>query len=281
MHKLKISEGGQPIYLDDLALLQSNADEMVRTYSRVATGDTGVYLMRPAVSKLVKKNEDGSTVYQYSGGTLVIDHEMYDYPAAEVTVPANGKVYICAEQVETDKRLFDDGQERYCRVKYSAKLAVTSDGASKAYELSDLPTYIELLSETLGFISAWEIVNTVYLNRYMGRCRKRSVDAGDVQFDLDINTNITAWETPLIEVYGKKSVLIGYIQDTDLVTTLARRYYNFTANDVEYSLRFSQSGQIALTTTGDWLEGEDVDIPVLNVIKLRWKFDDMKNIPTN
>lgn len=281
MHKLKISEGGQPIYLDDLALLQSNADDMVKTYSRVATGDAEVYLMRPAVPKLVKKNEDGSTVYQYSGGTLVIDHEMYDYPAKEVTVPANGKVYICAEQVETDERLFDDGQKRPCRVEYRAKLAVTSDGASKAYELSDLPTYIELLSETLGFISAWEIVNTVYLNRYMGRCRKRSVDAGDVQFDLDINTNITAWETQLIEVYGKKSVLIGYIQDTDVVTTLARRYYNFTANDVEYSLRFSQAGQIALTTTEDRVEGTDVVIPVLNVIKLRWKFDDMKIIPTN
>lgn len=281
MHKLKISEGGQPIYLDDLALLQSNADEMVKTYSRVATGDAEVYLMRPAVPTLVNKNDDGSTVYQYSGGTLVIDHEMYDYPAAEVTVPANGKVYICAEQVETDSRLFDDGQERYCRVKYSARLAVTSDGASKAYELSDLPTYIELLSETLGLLSAWEIVNTVYFNGYIGRCRKRSVDAGDVQFDLDVNTNITAWETPWIEADGRNSVLIGYIQDMDVVATLARKYYNFTANDVEYSLRFSQAGQITLTTTEDRLEGTDVVIPVLNVIKLRWKFDDMKDMPTN
>lgn len=281
MHKLKISEGGQPIYLDDLALLQSNADEMVKTYSRVATGDTGVYLMRPAVSALVKINEDGSTVYQYTGGTLVIDHEMYDYPAAEVTVPVNGKVYICAEQVETDKRLFDDGQERYCRVEYRARLAVTQDGASKAYELSGLPTYIELLSETLGLLSAWEIVNTVYFNGYIGKYRKRSVDAGDVQFDLDVNTNITAWETPWREADGRNSVLIGYIQDMDVMATLARRYYNFTANDVEYQLRFSQAGQITLTTTGARLEGEDVDIPVLNMIKLRWKFDEMKNIPTN
>lgn len=129
MNKLKFNEGGQPVYLDDLRLLQGN--DMAATRWLLNTLGATTFVGEEPV---VDTNADGS--YTVEGGTAWVKAELLqwddtDFSSSEWT----GTVWLCIKETDTDTRTFEDGQDRACATEKSAYLSVDNTGVSESYNL--------------------------------------------------------------------------------------------------------------------------------------------------
>lgn len=155
MNKIKFNQGGQPIYLDDLQLLQDNTTQNLQ------------YLL----TALVGKNQEPYLLYPYTFTGEVISEEEY---IAELTIhanaiviggeiipfpektflnteidPENGEFYIIIQRQDTNTQTHEDGQDKPTRTTATATLTTQPDGAAEAYPM---PQYslIELIGKQFG-----------------------------------------------------------------------------------------------------------------------------------
>ena len=155
MNKIKFKQGGQPIYLDDLQLLQDNTTQNLQ------------YLL----TALVGKNQEPYLLYPYTFTGEVISEEEY---IAELTIhanaiviggeiipfpektflnteidPENGEFYIIIQRQDTNTQTHEDGQDKPTRTTATATLTTQPDGAAEAYPM---PQYslIELIGKQFG-----------------------------------------------------------------------------------------------------------------------------------
>lgn len=197
MNKILFHEGGQPIQLDDLQLLQENSFSLFKALIDALSGQTPVFLIkRPGASvKVVSKD---TTSYVVESGSIVVDGEVLSWPETDMQVKAwNAPVYACIRDTESDPRVFADGQTNNCRANKSVYLSLTKDGASKAYNIFELPIFPDLLGKVIGVSKSDKDWNQLEIlggmNGYSGEIYYKELD-GVFFFNVNLTSDHEAWD---------------------------------------------------------------------------------------
>ena len=168
MNRLLFSEGGQPVCLDDLKLLQDNEQEGIKLLLS-ALVDTKVFLLDKIKMDLPKRSEDGRVYFTVKAGTLVVDGELLSWNDTKFsTADIAGPKYLCVRDIETDSRIFEDGQSRACVKAKEAYVSLSNEGASLSYDILQLPVFADLLKTKLNIAvdKNWKDIAVTWNNGY-------------------------------------------------------------------------------------------------------------------
>lgn len=105
--------GGQPLYADDLSFMQNSLSAMTNHLSK-AFGDT--YIVWGCL-------DEGKT--NVVEGAVCIGGKLYEVPALGVL----GENKLCYREVQSDERVFEDGQKHKVKKSYEAYLSADTSGA--------------------------------------------------------------------------------------------------------------------------------------------------------
>ena len=175
MNKLIFNTGGQPVYLDDLKLLQDNAGDALKLLVRGVCGGVKAFMVEKPPMEL---QGDSGTIYKIGAGTLVVDGEPMDWEETviEPTLPEQ-KIYLCVKRTETGRRVFEDGQSRNCRSSDTVTVSLSHDGADEYYTYQELPTFSEVVKDYLATTEkTWTKVDVSFFNDYSGTVAYKELD---------------------------------------------------------------------------------------------------------
>lgn len=155
MNKIKFNQGGQPIYLDDLQLLQDNTTQNLQYLLTALVGkNQEPYLLYPYTftSEVISEEEYIANLTIHANA-IVISGEIIPFPEktflnTEID-PENGEIYIIIQRQDTNTQTHEDGQDKPTRTTATATLTTQPDGAAEAYPM---PQYslIELIGKRFG-----------------------------------------------------------------------------------------------------------------------------------
>lgn len=249
MNRLLFSEGGQPVCLDDLKLLQDNEQEGIKLLLS-ALVDTKVFLLDKIKMDLPKRSEDGRVYFTVKAGTLVVDGELLSwndtkFSTADIARPK----YLCVRDIETDSRIFEDGQSRACVKAKEAYVSLSNEGASLSYNILQLPVFADLLKTKLNIAvdKNWKDIAVTWSNGYTGsfqcqdlgnyyKCRisikssLRSWDEGNGEVGLITDNNIPRFVSPMFLTGGDDDTTMSEFYLVNNIEKLALR-----GNGVDFS----------------------------------------------
>lgn len=249
MNRLLFSEGGQPVCLDDLKLLQDNEQESIKLLLS-ALVDTKVFLLDKIKMDLPKKSEDGRVYFTVKAGTLVVDGELLSWNDTKFSIADIAKdKYLCVRDIETDSRIFEDGQSRACVKAKEAYFSLSNEGASLSYNMLQLPVFADLLKKKLNIAvdKNWKDIAVTWSNGYTGsfqcqdlgnyyKCRisikssLRSWDEGNGEVGLITDNNIPRFVSPMFLTGGDDDTTMSEFYLVNNIEKLALR-----GNGVDFS----------------------------------------------
>lgn len=249
MNRLLFSEGGQPVCLDDLKLLQDNEQESIKLLLS-ALVDTKVFLLDKIKIDLPKKSEDGRVYFTVKAGTLVVDGELLSWNDTKFSIADIAKdKYLCVRDIETDSRIFEDGQSRACVKAKEAYFSLSNEGASLSYNMLQLPVFADLLKKKLNIAvdKNWKDIAVTWSNGYTGsfqcqdlgnyyKCRisikssLRSWDEGNGEVGLITDNNIPRFVSPMFLTGGDDDTTLSEFYLVNNIEKLALR-----GNGVDFS----------------------------------------------
>lgn len=265
MNKLIISEGGQPVVLEDLKLLQDNDQSLFKQLVKLLTGGIDTFLVS-SVSVTTLGAVEGSTAVRVSPGTIYYDGGFYDFEGGDFEIRDGYALNVCLSRQETDMRIFEDEQQRACRETISAYLSPVSEGAYKSFVLDNLSVFSELLRLNVGNVSGvWTPLQVVFGNGYQGVFKFRQLD-GDVEFSIDVVTSQKGWSDAPFYYAG----WVGTLPQVGPRNSLAgKRTKTYSINNQMHYLMFDEGGNFFIQTDGK-------DMPdFVQTIQYQWKLTDM------
>lgn len=264
MNKLKFSEGGQPVYLDDLRTLQDNHFDTWSAVLGALTGGAEAFLLAPCTTETV--STDSTTLartVRVAAGTLVAAGQLCPFAETTLTVPHGGGVYVCLTGSDADTRVFEDGQSRACIERLEASISATAAGAQAAYALAELPTLPDLLAATLAASGGSEALDVQFANGYSGIIRLKKRQDGDWELSVDVSTANGAWNS---EALGYKGFLFTIGDDAVAGALAGKNSPSFTHGGKGYHLSFGNTGTCFLYPDGvDNIYDDSVIIPLMTV----------------
>lgn len=209
MNRLLFSEGGQPVCLDDLKLLQDNEQEGIKLLLS-ALVDTKVFLLDKIKMDLPKRSEDGRVYFTVKAGTLVVDGELLSWNDTKFSTADIAKhKYLCVRDIETDSRIFEDGQSRACVKAKEAYVSLSNEGASLSYNILQLPVFADLLKTKLNIAvdKNWKDIAVTWNNGYTGSFQCQ--DLGNYyKCRISIKSSLRSWD--------KAEGAVGFITDNNI-----------------------------------------------------------------
>ena len=173
MNRLLFNEGGQPIFLDDIKLLQDNDAGFNRQFLNAISGKSSAFLLQHLDMKPLSVDQEKlTTTAKVYAGSIVVAGEIIDFPESTVTVKTwSDPLYVCIKETENEEREFEDGQTRPCRKSVQAYISTSKDGDKTSYNLLELPTLTELLRRNLGLggVDTWKNIPVTFFNGYTGQ----------------------------------------------------------------------------------------------------------------
>lgn len=248
MNRLLFSEGGQPVCLDDLKLLQDNEQEGIKLLLS-ALVDTKVFLL-DKIKYDFTRDEVGRLYYIVKAGTLVVDGELISWNDTKFNpVDITKLKYLCVRDIETDSRIFEDGQSRACVKAKEAYFSLSNEGASLSYNMLQLPVFADLLKKKLNIAvdKNWKDIAVTWSNGYTGsfqcqdlgnyyKCRisikssLRSWDEGNGEVGLITDNNIPRFVSPMFLTGGDDDTTMSEFYLVNNIEKLALR-----GNGVDFS----------------------------------------------
>lgn len=200
MNKLRFNEGGQPVFLNDLQLLQDNFFEVWDTILKLLANGEDVFVLDDYPYS-VDQTVAGQKTMTFPAGIIVVRGELYAYEAASLTTTdIDAKPYVCLQNVTDDVRLFEDGQERPCRSIGRAYLSYDTTGVDEYYYFTDLvwnKTLPLLLKKKLDVNTIpWEDIPVTFYSGFSGKVQKRTVN-GETFVRVNIKSTATSWSDPI------------------------------------------------------------------------------------
>ena len=173
MNRLIFNEGGQPVFLDDLKLLQDNDTGFNHRLLEAITGSRQAFLLEQIEGKPVSVDQEKmTTTFDIAGGAIVVDGEFLDFPQTRITVNSwHDPLYICIKETPLEEREHQDGQVRACMLSRQAYLSADKTGAKVAYEAMTLPTLKKLVCQFVGINRnepIWQSIPVTFFNGYSG-----------------------------------------------------------------------------------------------------------------
>lgn len=161
MNKLVFSEGGQPVYLEDLKLLQDNMMELILSLFSLTHGSTG-----PTFDDADYPDSVGLGVYataRHQNGNewwqahkLITPNGIYDVPETywskqdiEDASQSGGPYYLLSESV-VESREFEDGQTRPVVKRCTAQIVAQRPASGTYYRMADVPSFDGQLERLLN-----------------------------------------------------------------------------------------------------------------------------------
>lgn len=197
MNKLLFKEGGQPVYLDDLDTLQSNAQNQLGLLLSNLGDGADMYLFEEMEADIVGGNiTKGTTTFKTRQNWFTKDGVIYEIPSTTLTVKSwDSPIWLGMKTTETDKRTFDDGQERMCMETAEAYLSVdkTSDDMVNVWQLRTLWQLMAPLLESNTRTEPYKTLKLTWYNGYSGAVQCK--DVGDAyRIRIDVNSDNTSWD---------------------------------------------------------------------------------------
>lgn len=177
MNRLKINEGGQPVYLEDLQLLQDNEIQSIGLLlSAFGRGRSTMLLEQPTYQHT--ENDAGDFVIKVSKGTAFINGDFVSWDDTVVVEPqSEDYLWLCVREIPGDKRTFDDGQSRSCIVFREGYISADPSGAVVSYKLTALRCIAEYIQDLIGYkISVWQNIKVSFFNGYSGTVKYKELD---------------------------------------------------------------------------------------------------------
>lgn len=226
MNRLLFSEGGQPVCLDDLKLLQDNEQEGIKLLLS-ALVDTKVFLLDKIKMDLPKRSE--YVYFTVKAGTLVVDGELLSwndtkFSTADIARPK----YLCVRDIETDSRIFEDGQSRACVKAKEAYVSLSNEGASLSYDILQLPVFADLLKTKLNIAvdKNWKDIAVTWNNGYTGSFQYQ--DLGNYyKCRISIKSSLRSW--------GETGEIVGCIDDNNIPRFVSQMF--LTGGDDDTTMR--------------------------------------------
>lgn len=165
MNRLKFNEGGQPVYLDDLKLLQENdRDALSAVFSSIGKGDTTVLLETPAYIWL------GEEKMKVCRGSAFMQGEFVSWEETTLSgVKSAEEVRLCVRRMETDSRIHEDGQSHNCVEYLEGYVSRDATGAANSVRLFGTATLGSRIRELIGYKEyVWKSLNVEFRNGYKG-----------------------------------------------------------------------------------------------------------------
>lgn len=209
MKEIKFHEGGMPLNIDDLKLLQENSFATMAAFLKVFAKEKECFLLH----RLSATPQNNSLLEaKFIAGVLVFNGMFLEIP--ETTLKVNSwqdKIYICVKEVEKDERIFEDGQAKNCRIERQAYLS-TEKSEALSFDASKLSTFDELFVEYLNlkrFEPNWTPIPVFFFNGYSGKIMLQRRE-GSTRIKIQITSSASSWtegqEGLLFELGGNVSV---------------------------------------------------------------------------
>ena len=148
MKEVIFSEGGMPLALDDLALMQGNSKGLFHLIIEGLVGkrnDVFTFSL-PDITTFYDK-ENTRYVTHVKAGEAYIKGNVVSWQDTKLAVDGLKKsIYIVVREELSDERIFEDGQSRASRKEYKVSLSA-SGGGENTYDLTNMPTFKDLVSE--------------------------------------------------------------------------------------------------------------------------------------
>lgn len=227
MNKIIFSEGGQPVFLNDLETLQGNSFDMWKAMLGEMTMGAETFLLRDVT---VTRGEGNKVTV--GSGILVIDGMCCEFSGQTLTASTDDTIYLVVSRVEEDMRVFDDGQEHNCSATYQVTITTDNTGAPKYYPLEELRTFLDLLSDALDANRKRNNANVKFFNGYDGIVKiTRSAYTGEWELIVDIKSTLSYWDKQAELAKG----FLFEILDNNLSKLFAgKQSVPFTCNGKEY-----------------------------------------------
>lgn len=197
MNRLLFKEGGQPIFLDDVKLLQDNDAGFNRQFLNAISGKSSAFLLQHLDMKPLSVDQEKlTTTAKVYAGSIVVAGEIIDFPESTVTVKTwSDPLYVCIKETENEEREFEDGQTRPCRKSVQAYISTSKDGAKVAYNVLELPTLTELLRRNLGLggVDTWKNIPVTFFNGYTGQVQYQK-QGGSTRIKVKISSMKGEWD---------------------------------------------------------------------------------------
>lgn len=262
MNKLTISEGGQPVVLEDLLLLQDNAHAMISNIlSLIMNGAKSFLSSKP--TNFPRYKDESKEIRRIGKSTLYYEGYAYDIPSVDLELSAESDVYVCIKHEETDFRQFEDLQSRACRELLVGYYSNTSDGAYKAWLLSELPIWG--ISGGGNEISG--DIPVKWVNGYSGNLSSVASRVNRV-FTLNISSASLAWSDA-----NEDGMLGSFVENesSDYVYLLGKKTPSFISGGAFHYLEFTEDGAI-------FLRAENTSgAPLLSNIIFEWTLTEMES----
>lgn len=264
MNKLVISEGGQPVVLEDLLLLQQNAHAMISNILSLMMNGATAFLSSKPVNRLLSKDET-KEVRQIGTSALYFEGYVYDLPGVNLELNAGDKIYVCIRHEETDFRKFEDLQSRACRELLVGYYSNVSDGAYRSWLLSEIPVWAAPggSNENTGNIPV------KWINEFSGTMSSIASRVNRV-FTINITSTSSDWHS-----YNEDGALGTFVVDdsSDYGYLIGKRTPAFVLGDLSYYLEFPEDGVILLRS-----DSESGVPPFLNEINFEWALSEMTSM---
>ncbi|MBR2862392.1 MAG: hypothetical protein IKB97_02370 [Bacteroidaceae bacterium] len=201
MEKIKFSEGGQPVFLDDLALMQDNCFALISFLQESMTGKKEPILLSDFNPLLESINSDGTVNIAVPGNEILYEGLLADIPEATFNkIDNKTTIYVSIAEEDSQLRTFQNSDSLPVRTSISA--ALTTSKPAKGFAMDELRTF-----------SGVKQLQVLLLNGYVGYVRVK-----DNQLLISIETSQDTWTN--------EDYILFVIQDQSWVSALANQEFD-------------------------------------------------------
>lgn len=222
MNKLKFNAGGQPVYLDDLNVLQELPAEYA---SAILRG----LLTSPDIEGEIKKFKamfpfgtenklgyflhfypkqiDGNR-WRFDPGCIFLDGEILDFAGGEFDLVSGSPFYVIVHNDPLNVRTLDNGSQESCGVSLYAEISATPSETLPSYpssQLGDLmdTIFLKIREKLNGASDEWIPLQVDFFNGYSGTVEYRELtDCYRIRIDIhsegssaDVDHSIQLFQT--------------------------------------------------------------------------------------
>lgn len=146
--RLLFSEGGQPMYLDDLRVLQDNSAGQLKMLVDVLGAGNEVFLLNEMSGSVKSVDENtGISTFAVNRNWIYANGIIYEVPATDVQANAWGDaMYVRIMDTATDIRIFANSQTHPCVQIGEAALVLEQPQSGQYWNVWQLKTMYELMA---------------------------------------------------------------------------------------------------------------------------------------
>lgn len=194
MNKLKFNAGGQPVYLDDLNVLQELPAEYA---SAILRG----LLTSPVIEGEIKKlkamfpfgtenilgyflhfypRQIDKERWRFDPGCIFLDGEILDFAGGDFDLVSGSPFYVIVHNDPLNVRTLDNGSQESCGVSRYAEISATPSETLPSYpssQLGDLmdTIFLKIRAKLNGSSEEWIPLRVTFYNGYSGTVEYREL----------------------------------------------------------------------------------------------------------